>query len=189
MKQDEEEKLIEHDLQSNDESRTLQLWKEKTIRLAFIYDFVLDKYRRRVNLFTLISFLLSSITSLTALSNLGLNESDYPTAVFVLKIISAVLTTCAATSAGVPRLLGWPSLVDNYQKYLDSVEHFTASIVSEQVLPVEFRKDPKQFIIQHRDQFLAILNNAPDISYKDSQIATENYEISSPRFRQDLTNI
>lgn len=170
-------------------SDTLRMWKEKGSRLVFIYDIVLEKYKWRIGMFNLIALLLTSATSLTALSNLGLSESSYPNIALAFKITSAVLTTSAALVTSFNRIFDWTSLVDNCQKYLDTVEHFTASIISEQMLPEEYKGDPEQFIIQHRDQFLSILNSAPDISHSDYQSASGKYEASKIRFRQELINI
>ena len=168
---------------------TLRMWKEKGTRIAFIYDVILEKYKRRVSFFTLVAFLLTSVTSLTALGNLGINDVDYPKIVLLFKIGTAVLTTCSAVATGITRIFGWSLFVDKCQKYLDSIEYFTSSIVSEQILPPEFRKDSKSFIAQHQDQFLSILNNAPDISHSDYNNALHRYEKSKPRFRQDLINV
>ena len=85
---------------------TIKAWRDKSARLAFIYDYVLDKYKKRVDMFTLIAFLLTSVTSLVAFGNLGLDESNYPDIALVLKITSAILTTCAATSTGIIRVFG-----------------------------------------------------------------------------------
>jgi len=168
---------------------TLRIWKEKSARLAFIYDFILSKYRRRINMFTLFAFLLTSMTSLLALSNVGLSENKYPELALALKVTSAVITTCAAIATGIPRLFGWSSLVEVCQKYLDSVEYFIAAILSEEVLPKEFRRNPEEFITQRRDQFLSILGNAPDISHSDFLEASRKYESSELRFRQNLLTI
>lgn len=185
--------LTSHDSNSNESSYpiksygdTIKEWRQRGTTLAFIYDFVLDKYRKRIDFFTLLSFILISLTSLLALGNFGLSDEDFPELSLAFKAVNAVLATSATISAGIVRVRGWTYLVENCQKYLDTVEHFVASIISEQTLPMRIRIDPEQFILQQKDKFQAILNSAPDISHGDYLEALEYYERSKSRFRHDL---
>lgn len=168
---------------------TIKEWRHRGATIAFIYDFILDKYRKRVDFFTLLAFLLISLTSLLALGNFGINDGDYPELTLAFKAVNAVLATSATISAGIVRVRGWTYLVENCQKYLDTVEHFVASIISEQTLPMRIRINPEQFILQQKDKFQAILNSAPDISHDDYLQAIEYYEKSKTRFRHDLVNV
>lgn len=165
---------------------TLNEWKTRGSKIAFIYEFVIDKYSKRLNNYTLAAFLLSSITSLLALGNFGVSESQFPQLALGMKIATAVLTTSAATTSGVVKIFGWQSLISSCQKYLDSVEHFVAAIISEQTLPLKYRTEPDQFILNQKDKYQSILNSAPDIPHDDYVIALEKYEESKARLRYDL---
>lgn len=168
---------------------TIKEWKMRGKTLAFIYDFILHKYRRRVEIFTLLGFLLMSMTSLLALGNFGISEQTHPELTMAFKATNAVLTTVSAICIGIVRVKGWSNLVESCQKYLDIVEHFVATIISEQTLPVRLRLDPEEFITQQKDKFQTILNSAPDISHDDYLQAMEYYETSKTRLRRDLINV
>lgn len=168
---------------------TIKEWKTRGKTLAFIYDFILHKYRRRVEVFTLLGFLLMSMTSLLALGNFGISEQTHPELTMAFKATNAVLTTVSAICIGIVRVKGWSNLVESCQKYLDIVEHFVATIISEQTLPVRLRLDPEEFITQQKDKFQTILNSAPDISHDDYLQAMEYYETSKTRLRRDLINV
>ena len=168
---------------------TIKEWRRRGAKIAFIYDLILDKYRGRLDFFTLLAFLLTALTSLLALGNFGLSEVKYPNLTMSLKAVNVILTTGAAICAGIVRLRGWNQLIDSCQKYLDTVEHFVALIISEQSLPVRLRIDSEQFILQQKDKFHAILNSAPDISHDDYIQALDCYVNAKTRFRYDLINV
>ena len=165
---------------------TLKEWKKKAIKFAFVYDYVVTKYRKKLNSSSLTAFVLTSLCTLLSLGNFGLNDADYPTVSYAFKGIIATFTVSAAISTGISRVLGWNTLVESCQKYLDKVENLVASITSEQSLPMKYRTDPEQYILQHKDEFTAILNSAPDISHDDYVDILEAYEEAQVRLRQDI---
>ncbi len=168
---------------------TLQEWKTRGGKIAFIYEYIIDKYRKKVDNYTLAAFLLISITSLLSLGNFGVNDALYPSVALGMKVATAVLTTSAAVVSGVVKIFGWSTLLSSCQKYLDSVENFVAMIISEQTLPLKFRTEPDQFILNQKDKYQSILNSAPDIPHDDYVIALEKYDESRSRLRYDLINV
>jgi hypothetical protein len=173
----------------NSADDTIKEWKRRATKVAFIYDIVSDKYRKRLDLYTLLAFILSCLTTLFALGKLGLHECDYPNVTLALKSSFVVLATGAAICAGIVQIRGWDQLINSCQKYLNTVENFVALIISEQTLPIRIRVDYEQFIIQQKDKFQAILNSAPDIPHYDYLQALKAYEQSKARLRHDLINV
>lgn len=165
---------------------TLVEWRKKSSKMAFIYDYVGDKYRKSLNRASIIAFVITSLISLLALSNLGLSDSSYPTVALILKIVNAVFGVSAAITTGLPRILGWSVTVDACQKYLDTVENLLASIISEQALPVKFRTDPEQYIVENKEKYQAILDSAPRVPHDDYTAALDAYEQEKARLRYDL---
>lgn len=165
---------------------TLKDWRKKSTQLAFIYDCVSEKYKKRVDIFSLIAFILTSAIALLALGNFGLNDSEYPSLSLGLKITNSILTTMAAVFTGMDRIFGWSNFLNNCHKYQDSLENFMAHIISEQSLPTKYQMDPEQFIIQNKDKFIEILKSAPDISNSDYLNAMELFDKSHKRFRSNL---
>ena len=165
---------------------TLDEWRRKSSKMAFIYDYVGDKYRQSVNRSSITAFVLSSCITLLALGNLGLSETDYPIIAIVLKAANALFGVGAVIATGLPRLLGWNIMTESCQKYLDSVENLLASIMSEQALPVKFRTDPEQYILEKKEKYQAILDSAPHVSHDDYIHALDAYEQQKARLRNDL---
>lgn len=165
---------------------TLKEWKDKSTKMAFIYDYIGDTYRKRVNSASITGFVLTSCISLLALGNLGLSDADYPTISMVLKGVNAAFGVSAAIATGLPRILNWGTTSENCQKYLDSVENLLASIISEQALPVKFRTDPEQYILEKKEKYQAILDSAPNVPHEDYTSALDAYEQEKARLRHDL---
>lgn len=168
---------------------TLNEWKDRGGKLAFIYEYVIDKYRKLVSNYGLAAFIIISLTTLLSLSNLGIKESDHPEIALGMKIATAILTSAATIASGVVQLRGWQPLVTACQKYLDTVENFVAIIISEQTLPLKFRTAPDEFILGQKDKYQSILSSAPDIPHDDYVIALEKYSESKNRLRSDLIAI
>lgn len=168
---------------------TLKHWRKRGLKIAFIYDFVLDKYQQRLDLFTLVSFILTALSTLSALSNLGLNDCDYPNLSIVMKAIAATLSLGAAIFTGIIRVKGWTYLINDYLKYSDKVEHFLAELISELTLPRNVRSSSEEFVMRNKDKFLMLLSNAPNISHDDYLKANKAYEESRVRLRNDLIQI
>lgn len=165
---------------------TLNEWKKKGRKMAFIYDYIGDKYRKNVDKASITAFIITSCSSLLALGNLGLSDTDYPTVALVLKGATAVFAVSAAIATGLPRILGWSSTAESCQKYLDTVENLIASIMSEQSLPMKFKTDPEQYILENKDKYQAILDSAPRVSHSDYSLALDAYEQERARLRYDL---
>ena len=179
---------------------TMEKWRKKSSKLAFIYDFVLDKYKKVNSASVLVAFLISTIMSLFSVGNFALSATSNETLVLVFKILTTTLSTIVALVTGIPKLFGWTNRISQYQKYLDSVEHFNAIILSEQYLPSELRKKPNEFIIQNSNKFLSVLDSAPNITQSEFQLGTiiykksrkgtsEVYDSSKKRSRQCLRQI
>lgn len=165
---------------------TLLEWRKKSSKMAFIYDYIGDRYRKSLNQASITAFVITSLLSLLALSNLGLSDTDYPTLALVLKAVNAIFGVSAAISTGLPRILGWSATAEACQKYLDTVENLLASIISEQALPVKFRTDPEQYILEHKEKYHAILDSAPRVPHDDYTVALDAYEQEKARLRYDL---
>lgn len=162
-------------------------WMKQGKKIAFIYECIMDKYRKRLRRWTLAAFVLTSITSLLSLGNFGIQEEDMPELTIAMKAATAALTTSSAIATGVISIFSWTQLVSSCQKYLDTVEHFVSSIISELTLPVKFRTDPDMFIMNQKDKYQAILNSAPDVPHSDYIIALEKYEESKLYLRPEIS--
>jgi hypothetical protein len=169
---------------------TIEEWKNRGGKIAFIYDYVTDKYKKRIDKAALVAFIFGALLTMLSLGNFGINEETYPELAIGVKVASTVISVIVTISAGIGKILGWPSLVTNTQKYLDTVENFVALIISEQTLPVKFRINRDQFILDQKNNYQTILQNAPDIPHDDYVRAVEIYaESTKSRFRSDLVNI
>lgn len=165
---------------------TLNEWKSKSKKIAFIYDYVGDTYRKSLDRTSIVSFVLTACASLLALGNLGLKDADHQTVAIVLKGISAVLAVSATITTGLPRILNWNHTLEASQKYLDTVEHLISTITSEQSLPMKFRTEPSQFILQNKERFGSVLNSAPQIKHDDYVAALTAYDQQKMRLRYEL---
>ena len=165
--------------------QTINEWKQRCLKIVFIYDYVVDKYRRRLAFFTIMSLILSSFASLSSLGNLGLSADNYPIIDLTLKIVNGVLTTLTMICLGLVRLMGWEKYIEECVGYEKSMENFLSLIISQQTLPSKDRRS-EEFVLQQKDKFQITLNQAPDISHSDYLAALDNFQQSRARFKHDL---
>lgn len=158
-------------------------WKERGLQLAFVFDYVLEKYQRRINRYALLGFLASLIATGTSLSNLGVSEEDYPDLAMGLKVSGVATALVTNYCTGVIKIMGWSDLVKNSQKYSQSVESFVSSITLELE---SLNPKPGKFIADNRDKYSSILKSVPDIPQSDYLKALEQYKQSKSRFKNDL---
>lgn len=168
--------------------QTLKEWRQKGAKMAYVYDYVTDIYKNKLHRTSIAAFILTSLTTLLALSNLGLSEEEYPTVALVLKGTNAVLATAAAICTGIPRILSWESTKDTCNEYLSKVDNLISSVMSEQSLPLRFRTDPEQYILENKEKYEMILNSAPHISHDHYENALILYEQARARFRSNLNS-
>jgi len=169
-----------------DYEQTLSEWRQKGAKMAYIYDYVTNKYRKKLDHTSIAAFIITSLTTLLALSNLGLDDSQDPTLVIVLKGTNAALAMAAVITTGIPRLLGWEHTKDACHEYLSTVDNLISSVMSEQALPLRFRTDPEQYILENKDKYQMILDQAPKIPHDDYIESLERYEQAKARFRNNL---
>lgn len=149
----------------DDYMHTLDEWRHDGERLTYIYDYVTSTYQRRVNATSVAAFVLSSLTTMLTLSNLGLVEESYPIVNIVLKSTSTAFATAATIATGIPSVLSWSKKRDECEKYLKSVDDLVSSVALEQSLPARFRSDPKQYIVENKKKYANILDQTPDIPH------------------------
>lgn len=163
--------------------RTLKEWRQKGAKMAYIYDYITDVYGTKLNKTSIAAFVLTSLTTLLALSNVGFSEEDYPTVSIILKGSNAVLAAAAAICTGIPRILNWTQTKDTCQEYLGKVDNLVSSVISEEALPLRFRTDPEQYILENKEKYEMILNSAPRVSHSEYETALQLYEQVKIRFR------
>jgi len=154
---------------------TLSEWRSKAGQICYVYDYVADKYTRKVETFVLISLILTSLAAVSSIGNIGLNWIDYPNIDIGFKIGNTLISVSAAIITSCDKIFGWTQKSQSYRKYQTTVTNFLAQIISEQTLSQKYNQDFQIFIQKHNDKFLEILTSAPEIDVLEYSKALKHY--------------
>lgn len=166
-----------------DNLETIKDWKQKVATIAFVFDMVLEKYQKKVYLIELLQTVFAYFSTMASLSVFGIQTGVYPALDMAVKAGAFILTFATSITVTILRITGWKKLVDDGFKYLHKVESLSAKIGG---IDIKNPDDLDDFIKKHREEYIAILDSAPDIPHSDYLKAIDSYEKSANRFRNDL---
>jgi hypothetical protein len=172
-------------ISTNSVSETFKKWRDGANKLSYIYDYLLDKYKKRVDFFYITSCILTSASSLLSIAYFGLYPDTDPLNI-AIKLVIILLTTISAFSTNIIRIKGWGTKIDEQQKYLVLIQAFAASLISQQILPPKHRVDYDYFIDEFKLKFETLLKNAPKISHGDYLESLQDLEKHVNMFKREL---
>lgn len=147
--------------------KTINSWGSTLSTLIYIFTSELYSYRRFVDIFTMIAFGCTSISTILSVILVTLQSSDVDisdTARIVINVVMAVVTAAGTVFIGLIKLRGWSTTIETYQSYIDNMTNFLAQLKSELSLPGSLQTDLETFISQRKDKFETILSSQPTIN-------------------------
>lgn len=164
---------------------TFKEWKRKISTIAYIFDMTLEKYQKRIYWMESFITIFTYLSTVTSLSVLGFSSEvdTYPAAAIAIKSGAFVCTFAASIMVTTLNMTGWKKLLENGFKYLHTVEALSAKLSA---IDLNNQDELFDFVKKHREEYISILSNAPDIPNSDYLAGMEAYEKASARFRNDL---
>jgi hypothetical protein len=140
---------------------TVDKWYDVAFKLLGVYDKAADKYLLREKKVKTLAAVIAAV--LMGVSALQLNQDalGYRIALTVLTIIELIINGYHAINN--------PDLA-TYLRYTEKLRHFTGNIASQLTIPLETRDDGMIFVDKHKNIYLDLLINRPNIIGEDDLI-------------------
>ena len=155
--------------------RTVRTWKNNFAEMSFIYDITLQKYKSRLENVAMLAFIIATLQTTLSFSNLGISEADHPYLALAAKITMIIFALIVNICNGMIKIYNWNGIVETYKGYVEKMEGFFTTLVSETELPKKLRKNALDFIIQHKTSYMEILRSSPDIKQIDYLRGSDQY--------------
>jgi len=156
---------------------TVRVWKINLFKSVFIYNFVLEKYRKLVNNALTIAMILGYVTSIlngitAALLAIGKN---YVWVSFGLSISTLVISTIITILNSILQIRGWSDLVSKYSVFVDKIDNFYSLISNLLILPDKIKANAVTFIKTQNKSYLDITMQSPTVYSSDYESANNNF--------------
>lgn len=163
----------------NDENtETIRNWKESIAKSTFIYQVVLEKYKKTLKdlmhvglIFGVIQSVVSGITS----TMLSVDEKTYRYISIALSILTFLISIIINYVNGRIKLYELNDNVTCLSNYIIKADEFYFKISTELSKPKKLREDAIKLITEESNRYLKILNESPEIDNSDYKNATKEY--------------
>ena len=157
---------------------TIRNWKASISKATYIYEYVSEKYKSRVNTILIVALILSttsSVVSAVSSALLAMNDTTYIWAAFGLNIALFVFSAIVTILNGTIKITQWDVLVNTLTKFVEKLDTFYAIISGILVLPPNIRGNAVDFIKKENTSYLNIMMQSPDIKPSDFKEASVEY--------------
>ena len=172
---------LQYNLQYNNwtdkNTQTVRSWKSSVSKASFIYESVLEKYKKKLDNTLLLALLFNTIaTILSAISVSLLTIDDYRWVAFGFNVVLFILNGCVTLLNGKIKIYKWDELVTTVSIFIEKLDQFYAVIANELVLPDHLRGDAIKFIKDESSNYLTIMQQSPQVYPSDYKIANDDYK-------------
>lgn len=176
-------------------TEVLRTWKTSLAKASFIYQYVVETTRIRLNRILIIALIISTIsTIISGISTIALtvNSSvkivdgnsttttsvENPTYKLVALIINAIVFVLSAIITilnGAIKIYKLDETVSIITPYIEKLDQIYSKIANELVLPEALREDAITFIKRESDNYLKLIQQSPDIDKSIEHRAMNKY--------------
>ena len=135
-------------------------------KASFIYETVLEKYKKRHNrilLYALIFNTIINIVSAISSAILAINDEDFIWIAFGFNVFIFMGTGIATVLTGTLKIFKWDQKVTEMTKFIEKLDSFYSEISSELLLPPQLRTNALEFIKREDANYLNIMRQSPNI--------------------------
>ncbi len=157
--------------------KTIMIWKKNLLKSIVIYNFALEKYKKRLNWILIVAMILGYITTLLSAT------------IFILSIISVnyiwIILGFSITSLGmnititilniILKNTEWTKMVTRYASYINRLDSCYATIANLLILPEKMREDAIVFIRKQNKEYLKTTRTVPDLLPSDYATGLAKY--------------
>lgn len=155
---------------------TVELWKDNLKKSLIVYNYVLEKYKKRTDFILIVAMSLGYMMTLiaTICTTLSSMKGSYIWIIFIFSIISLCLSTLVAILNSILKIAGWSTLVTNYTSFLAKADDLYDVIANILELPDKLRINADSFIKQNNNTYLSLFKDPPFVYITDYENAIDN---------------
>lgn len=143
---------------------TLMQWIQISAVYLEIMTTATEQYRRTLRKNTIINLVFSTVASTASLSTFNVNETEYPTAGFVLKGLFSLFTIILTLSTGYIKVFQIQEKLETAIRLKQEWAVFGSKISSEMQLPPALRKNAIWLIVKMKDGYLDLIKSDMGVS-------------------------
>lgn len=157
---------------------TIKSWKESVSKASFIYEVVLEKYKKRVDYVLIAALLFNTVaTLLTAVSTAILaTNANLIWVGFGFNVAILLLQAIVTLFNGALKVRGWSDIVTTLSTFIEKIDNFYGTISNELLLPDQLKSDAIEFITKESKNYLNITQQSPNIYPSDYRMANKKYK-------------
>lgn len=157
--------------------KTIRMWKANLLKSIVIYTHALYKYKSRLNFVMTFAMSLAYITTLLTaiISVLSIISKDYRWVVFAISLASLIINTLLTVLNIILKNTGWSKMVTKFSAYINKLDSSYASISNLLMLPDKMKMNAVEFIKKQNKEYLEIIKSVPNLSPSDHDAAHEKY--------------
>jgi hypothetical protein len=163
--------------------KTFFEWFNHLAQIIYVYDYVLERKKRRLNRMNLANTFFSASVTLIVVSQFGVDQCQYSSVLIALQVIMTVFSLTSTILGGAINVYGLTDIVNSIQRFLDSAESLYVILAGEQTLPIEIQSNKKDIVVSNKSRYFEILQTAPDINTSEYMKGLAAFEKSKDRFR------
>jgi hypothetical protein len=161
---------------SDDNIALLNAWDEQTTKSLFIYEYILEKYRRKLNIWLTLTLICTSISALLAGVSSALSAvGTYMWVVFAFNVAILLVSIIGSFVNGYINMEGWPDLVTVISNYCEKLNSFLYTVKSIAILPLTLRQKGDDFIVKENSTYTNLIQTPPQISLSDYLEASNQF--------------
>ena len=158
---------------------TVKNWRISLAEASFIYQTILEKYKKRLDRTLVIILILGTVgTILSAISStlLTMKNVDYIFISLAINIIIFLTSGIITVLNGSIKIYKWDEFIVRISAYIEKLDSFHSIIATELILPDQLRDNAVDFIKKSDNDYLNIIQQSPDLFPSDIKWAKELYK-------------
>ena len=156
-------------------TETLRNWKASISKASFIYEAIIEKFKRFDNVFSGLVYAAGVVATFIATISASLDMTTYPAAIFRLIIINAIIAAASAVFSEILRRFKWKDKVKDFSNFVERLDAFYSTVAGELILPINLRQDAIEFIRRNNETYMSIMKDSPQISLSNHADASKKY--------------
>ena len=158
--------------------KTLRDWKASLAKATFIYQYILEGAKKKLNRILVIVMLIGGLS--TILSGVSamvlLNDTpEYKRAALVVSAITFVLGVLITMLTSAIKIYKIDDTVSSSSTYIEKIDQIQSEISNTLVLPDALKEDAIDFITRENKDYLNLIKQSPDIDLSTEQEALLQY--------------
>ena len=165
---------------NQDSYDTVTNWKKSLAKSYFIYQYLVDEYKKKYNRGLIVVLILSTLTTILTAVNTTMQEATddtlFKNQTLVINIILCVINGLIFLGNGIIKIYKFDQIISEYTSYVEKLDSMCSMIHDQLVLPSRMREDAQEFIKKRHLQYSDLMKKSPMISTGDYKKAVKKYE-------------